>query len=367
MSGIPARCLRFPSFGNEAIHLVSVILRSPLLSLRLMKRKTLVRKIENCFELKYPKEKLEILVASDGSEDNTQTIVRSYASKGVLLVELPSQQGKTAAQNAAVERATGEILVFTDATTMFQPEMMRELVKPFSDPRVGCVGAELEYRSDNGASVGKGTCSYWNYEKWIKSLESKVNSLIGVSGCLYAVRKEIYSPLEPDLISDFVIASDVFAKGFVTLYGKGIVSHEVTHQQASREFQMRVRVVVRSIHALVRKAEMLNPFKYGLFSFQLFNHKVLRYAVPEFLGGVFVLNIGLVLRTTEHPFVYGALLVGQLGLAGGALVGWIALKFGIQIPYVHIPFYLVHANVAAFWAQIRYLRGERMATWSTMR
>jgi glycosyltransferase involved in cell wall biosynthesis len=329
--------------------------------------KAIRRKLENTLALDYPPGKLEVIVASDCSTDGTHDIVREMEPRGVRLVVLPERAGKTAAQNLAASTATGEILIFTDATTEFNRDTVRGLVAAFADPRVGCVGAELEYVSEGGSAVGKGGGLYWRYEKRVKELEARVSTLIGVSGCLYAVRASAYRPIDPDLISDFVIAGDVFQRGFITVYGGGTVSSEKTHEETGKEFEMRVRVIVRTINALVRRARMLNPLRYGFFSFQLFSHKVLRYLVPELLLGLFASGLYLALSDVPAAPFYRAFTIAQLALYLCAAVGWVRQRLGLRLPLVHVPFYFVVVNLAALWALVLYLRGERKVTWTTVR
>jgi len=202
------------------------------------------QKLTNSLQLDYPRDKLQIIVASDCSTDRTHDIVREFENKGVALVILPERGGKTAAQNAAVKKARGEIIVFTDATTQLHRRTVKDLVGGFADPQVGCIGAELEYVTVEGTAVGKGGTTYWRYEKKLKELESTVNSLTGVSGCLYAIRASVYTPIDPDLISDFVVTSEVFAKGYTTAYACGAIAQEKTHEDTSKEFDMRVRIAV---------------------------------------------------------------------------------------------------------------------------
>jgi cellulose synthase/poly-beta-1,6-N-acetylglucosamine synthase-like glycosyltransferase len=329
--------------------------------------KDIARKIKNSLAFDYPKEKLDIIVASDCSTDRTHEIVRGFEGDGVRLVILEKRGGKTEAQNAAVKVAKGEILVFTDATTEVAPESLRGLLESFADPRVGCVGAELEYVSEGKTPVGRGGSAYWQYEKTVKELEARVNSLINVSGCLYAVRASAYAPIPADLLSDFVIASDVFARGYITVYARGEVSQEKTHEDASREFEMRARIVTRSIHALFRKVEMLNAFRYGFFSLQLFSHKVLRYLVPELLIGLFATGLALGLSGFPGARLYQVLTAAQVLLYLLAGLGWLCLRFKVKIPLIHIPFYFVHANAASLLGLVLYLRGERKVTWTTVR
>ena len=329
--------------------------------------KAIRRKLERTLALDYPPEKLEVIVASDSSTDRTHDIVRELGPRGVRLVVLPERAGKTAAQNLAAAAAKGEVLIFTDATTELDRGSVRQLCASFVDPRVGCVGAELEYVSEGGSAVGKGGGLYWRYEKRVKELESQVSTLIGVSGCLYAVRANAYRPIEPDLISDFVVAGDVFQRGFITVYGGGTVSSERTHEETGREFEMRVRVIVRTINALVRRARMLNPLRYGFFSFQLFSHKVLRYLVPELLIAIFASGLYLALAGGSSAPVYRAFLIAQLALYLAAAVGWLRQRLGLRLRFVHVPFYFVVVNLAALWALMLYLRGERNVTWTTVR
>ncbi len=323
-------------------------------------------KLDNMLALAYPPELLQVIVASDCSTDNTHAIAEGYAGRGVELSVLPTRGGKTAAQNLAVTRARGDIVVFTDATTEFAPETLHDLLTPFGRPEVGCVGAELEYVSVQGSVVGRGAGAYWRYEKAVKALESRVHSLIGVSGCLYAVRRALYRPMEPALISDFMIAGDVYEQGAITVGARGAVSREATNESTDREFDMRVRVAVRSINALVTRARLLNPLRFGFFAYQLWSHKVLRYAAPHLLL-LATISALLIVSIEGGLTIYGAALsvAGVFVLA--ALVGWRVATGKARVPLVHIPFYFVHVNFAALWASVLYLRGERKVTWTTVR
>jgi cellulose synthase/poly-beta-1,6-N-acetylglucosamine synthase-like glycosyltransferase len=326
------------------------------------------RKLQATLALDYPRERLEVIVASDGSTDRTNEIVDALQEDGVRLLAIPERRGKTAAQNAAAREARGEFLVFTDATTRFRPDALRQLLRAFADPRVGCVGADLQYLSRQGTLVGKGCGLYWRYEKRVKELESAVNSLIGVSGCLYAIRARLYTPIEPDLTSDFTIALDTFAKGYLTVHARGAVAEEDTNEEPRREFDMRTRVIVQTIHALVRRAFLLNPIGYGLFALQLWSHKVLRYLVPELLAGAFLASLALALQDGSRAWLYEALVAVQAAAClGGLAAGWASQRFGLRAKALFAVLYFAQANAAALWALVSYLRGERKVTWTTAR
>src|SRR3954470_12407114 len=168
----------------------------------------LAAKLENTLALDYPSDRLEIIVASDCSTDRTDQIVREFAPRGVRLHRQPARLGKTAAQNAAVELAGGEVLLFSDATTLYRPNVLRVLTPSFADPTVGCATGRIVYRDSAAtSSVGHGTRSYWSYEFLLRQHESTVSSMIGVCGCMYAVRRSAYVPLYNEACSDFIIAT----------------------------------------------------------------------------------------------------------------------------------------------------------------
>lgn len=354
-----ARGSRPPTSASVGTPSVSVIVAA------YNEERHIAEKISNLLALDYPEDKLQVIVASDCSTDDTHRIVREFQTRGVELSALPERGGKTAAQNLAVTRARGEILVFTDATTEFSPETMHDLLAPFGRDNVGCVGADLEYTTQ-GSVVGKGAGAYWRYEKAVKALEAQVNSLIGVSGCLYAVRRSLYRPMDPALISDFMIAGDVYEQGAITAGARGAVSRESTNESTVRDFDMRVRVAVRSINALVMRARLLNPIKFGFYSYQLWSHKVLRYAAPHLLIVMQICALVLTIREGISS-LYALATMISVGLLIAAFFGWRAAKSGRRLALVHIPFYFVHVNLAALWASVLYLRGERKVTWTTVR
>jgi cellulose synthase/poly-beta-1,6-N-acetylglucosamine synthase-like glycosyltransferase len=330
--------------------------------------KDIGRKLEEVLALDYPSQDRQIIVASDKSTDRTHEIVHQFVSRGVELVVLPTRAGKTAAQNLAVAQARGEILVFTDATTSLAPDALRKLVEPFGDSRVGCAGGRVEYQLPDDSAIGRGCGQYWRYESLMRLLESQVNSPIGVSGAIYAVRRGLYAPMDPGLISDFVIALDVFSRGHRCVYVPEAVAYERTHERADIEFTMRCRIVVRTIHALVQRAALLNPFRAGFFAVQLWSHKIFRYLVPELLVAVLVLCLTLSVQGGPRAEFYQGLVAIQLVLYIGVPTAYVLCRcFNIATRALSAPFYFMLANAAALWGLVSYLRGVREVTWTTVR
>src|SRR5215468_9730712 len=276
-------------------------------------------KLKNTLALDYPRERMEIIVASDCSTDRTDEIVRSFRMQGVILYRQPDRFGKTVAQNRAVEVSSGEILVFSDATTMYEPDAIRKIVRSFADPEVGCVAGQLIYMDASSSAVGKGCRSYWGYEKFLKRCESRIGTLIGVSGCMYAVRRICHARLANDMIDDFVIATEIHLQGLRTVYEPEAIAVEDTNRRAKDEFRMRVRVIKQTLSALRRYRHALNPFRHKMFAFQMIAHKVLRYAIPIPLIAALGASGWGGSSVDWLRFAF----IGQLALYGAAIAGLI--------------------------------------------
>jgi cellulose synthase/poly-beta-1,6-N-acetylglucosamine synthase-like glycosyltransferase len=320
-------------------------------------------KIERTLALDYPKERVEIIVASDCSTDRTDEIVRSYADRGVILHRQPERRGKTMAQNRAVEASSGEVIVFTDATTAHNDDMLRKIVRSFADTEVGCVSSHVIYVDLSKTSVGRGCRSYWGYEKFVQQSESRLGSMIGVTGCLYGVRRSSYTLLAQDMCSDFVIASEVHLKGLRTVYEREAISIEDTNTRSRDEFRMRVRIMEQTMSALSRYREVLNVGRHGLFAFQMLSHKVLRYAVSALLIATLVSNLFLI----SDSEIYQAAMAAQSTFYFAALVGWLFERAGIRLGALALPYYFVLANLAIIVAFIKFMRGEAQVVWDPLR
>jgi cellulose synthase/poly-beta-1,6-N-acetylglucosamine synthase-like glycosyltransferase len=320
-------------------------------------------KLENTLALDYPSDRLEIIVASDCSSDRTDEIARSYSSRGVRLHRQAERLGKTAAQNAAVERAQGEIILFSDATTLYRPDVLRVMMPSFADPSVGCVAGRLIYVDPSASSVGEGARSYWGYETFLKKHESRACSLIGASGCLYAVRRTAYVPLYHEACSDFIIATKMVEQNLRAVYEPGAVCTEETNRRTDKELKMRVRVITQTFTDLWRHRAMLNPLRSGFYAVELISHKVLRYLVPVVLIVIFAASLVLAPRAPLYMLAAAA----QVCFYAAALLSWVLERFGIHNRLLALPQYFVLANLASLLAFYKFLRGERYARWEPIR
>jgi cellulose synthase/poly-beta-1,6-N-acetylglucosamine synthase-like glycosyltransferase len=323
----------------------------------------LAQKLENTLLLDYPKERLEILVASDCSSDRTDEIVRSFAPRGVRLHRQPERFGKTAAQNAAVEQASGEIILFSDATTLYQRDVLRALMPNFADPTVGCATGRVVYTDSTKSSVGHGTRSYWSYEFLLKKHESNVCSLIGVCGCLYAVRRSAYVPLYHEACSDFIIATKMVEQGLRAVYEPDAVCMEETNERAGKEMKVRVRIITQTFADLWRNRQMLNPFRSGFYAIELLSHKVMRYLIPLFLIAILLASAILAPRS----LFYLLALAGQVLCYGAAALAYLLERVGLHSRLLAIPQYFVLGNLASLIAFYKFLSGERYARWEPIR
>jgi cellulose synthase/poly-beta-1,6-N-acetylglucosamine synthase-like glycosyltransferase len=318
-------------------------------------------KIHNALNLDYPKDKIEIIVVSDASTDRTDEIVKSFSAEGVVLLQRNERKGKTAAQNAAVTKAKGDIIVFSDANNFIDKNAVRKIVQNFADPDVGCVQGVMQWVSDEDSLTGSGGKFYWDYETRLKRSESLLGSMIGVSGFLYAVRKSIYTPLPEDSLSDFLIALEVYKRGYRSVLEPEAVAREKIYERAGTEFRVRVRTALRAFRVIAKTSWALNPFRYSKLAWQLISHKILRYAVPLFMFLLLLSSIQI--RGTFYRIVLSAQFVFYVL----AFLGFKASEKGEKNKMIYIPYYFCLVNIASLVAFIEMLKGEKYVTWETIR
>jgi cellulose synthase/poly-beta-1,6-N-acetylglucosamine synthase-like glycosyltransferase len=322
----------------------------------------IARKIADTLALDYPPEKLEILVLSDGSTDRTDAVVQSFTDARVRLVRVEPRRGKTNAQNHGVREARGEVLVFSDATTAYHPQALRWLAANYRDPRVGAVSGHYKYFDASGNSpTGLGTIAFWNYENWIKMLQSRLGTITGCCGCIYSVRRALYTELDPGIISDLVQPLWVIQKGYRVVFEDRALAYEETTQSAAEEFSMRVRVVTRGMRGLLSVPDLFKPWKHPWVSFQLVSHKVLRWFVPVFLMVLFASSAALV----SLPFYRWCFLLQTVFYLLALLSS--VLRFHRVWKGLGVPFYFCTVNAAALVSLWELLRGRNYAVWQPTR
>ena len=316
--------------------------------------------IENKLALEYPRDKIEIIVISDGSTDETDNIVSRYEQQGIRLLRQEPRAGKTSALNMAVRSARGEIIVFSDANSLYRENAIQKLVQNFSDDGVGYVTGKMVYTKPDGSTVGDGCTAYMKYENFLRGVETRVGSIVGVDGGIDAVRKSLYRPMRQDQLPDFVLPLAVVKQGFRVVYEPGAVLHEATLVSQEDEYAMRVRVTLRALWALKDMKHMLNPCRYTTFAWQMWSHKVLRYLCIVFLAGLYFANAVLWLEGLGYRIFF----LLQSCLYCLAFSSWNLEKKKYDLKKLFVLGYFVLINVAAFHALVKFLRGEKLAVWT---
>ncbi len=318
------------------------------------------RKLQNVLAMDYPAERLEVIVASDGSDDGTERIVEGCGDPRVRLLSLP-RQGKIAALNTAVGQARGEILAFSDANSMFAPDALRCLVRPFADPAVGGVAGDQRYF---GARGGQGERAYWSVDRAWKRWQSRAGSVTSATGAIYAIRANLFRPIPAGVTDDFVNSAGVIAHGYRLVFAPDAAAYEEPVASHGAEFRRKVRLITRGLRGVMAMRGLLNPFAYGFYSLQLFTHKVLRRLVVVPLLVLAVLTPLL----WQESSLYRALLVGQIALYGAAACGAVleATRAG-RFRALSLPYYFCVVNAAALLAAVNAARGRTIDLWQPPR
>ena len=316
--------------------------------------------IANKLDLDYPRDRLEIIVVSDASTDGTDDLVRAFAPQGVRLVRQEERRGKTSALNLGVAQATGEILVFSDANSLYDPAALRALVRNFADESVGYVTGKMIYVHPEGSATGEGCSAYMRYENLLREWETRLGSIVGVDGGVDAVRRALYVRLPADALPDFALPLEVVRQGRRIVYEPAALLRERSVTHARDEYRMRVRVALRALWAIRDRPDLLNPLRHGLFAWQLFSHKVLRYVAFLPLALLLAVNAALAL---DSGF-YAALLLIQITCYLGALLGFL-LSDRRSVPrWLSLPYYFVLIQAASCHAIVKLLAGRKILVWA---
>lgn len=321
-------------------------------------------RLQNILSLDYPRDRLEVIIASDGSTDDTEHIVRPYADRGVKLLSLP-RGGKAAALNTAVPEATGDVLVFSDANSLYATDAIRELVQPFADPNVGGVAGNQVYRNAYQAGIAAaGECSYWDFDRWLKLAQTRSGSTISATGAIYAIRRSLFRDVPEGVTDDFVMSTRVIAQGYRLVFEPRAVCYEPVAGAAKAEFRRKTRVITRGLRGVVVMRTLLNPFRYGFYSLQLFSHKVLRRLVV-----IPVLVLALVTPCLWNAaWWFQAAAVLQASFYAAAAVGLARARQARRAPKpLAVPFYFCMVNAAVLIAIGNVVTGRRINRWAPER
>lgn len=296
------------------------------------------RKIENSLALDYPRERLRIIVVSDGSTDRTEAIARRFAGRGVEVSAFQGRQGKVACLNRVIPDLDSDLVVMSDANSMYEPESLRRLVRHFADPRVGCACGRLLYVNPRALPAGEGEQIYWAYEGVIKVLESSLGSLLGANGAIYAFRKELFRPVDPLMFCDDVIPIRIAVRGYVTIYDpEARCTEETADEPVERRRRRRhASFGLRSMLQVSREAFRRGRF---LILYQCICHRILRWTGGLALGGIVISSAFL-----RQP--WNALAIwGQALFYGAAALGFLASRLGFRAPALYLPYYFfaIHA------------------------
>jgi len=309
-------------------------------------------RIKNFLSLDYPRHCLEVIIISDGSTDSTNEILRRYEKGVIRPVILPKRVGKALALNRGVETAKGEILVFADARQSFAPDAIRELVADFADPQIGAVSGELVLSGADCRPPEHTAGLYWHYEKWIRKTESRVDSVIGATGAIYAIRKKLFVPLPAGtILDDVMIPMRIAMAGHRVVFEKRAVAYDLPASSIEQEFQRKVRTLAGNFQILQFMPELLSPFRNRLFV-QYVSHKVTRLLAPYWLLSLFVSS--LVLGTG----VYGVALWAQVAGYALALTGWLLRRTPFHVPLASIALTFVMMHYASFLGLVYFLKAR---------
>jgi cellulose synthase/poly-beta-1,6-N-acetylglucosamine synthase-like glycosyltransferase len=359
-----ARMRRRPLLRSDATPTVTLLITA------YNEEAVIAEKLENSLALEYPRDRLQILVAADGSDDRTAAIVGSFADRGVELSYSPPRRGKMAAINRAMPRVRGEIVVFSDANNAYVPSALRALVAPFADPQVGAVsGAKVIMRGDGALSESEGL--YGRYESYIKRQETAIGSCSAAAGEILALRRELFEePPERIINDDFYMAIRMIKRGYRVVYAPEARSYERISLSADDEIVRRTRIIAGRYQAIAMAPQLL-PLRDPLATWQIVSHKFLRPLVPLAMIGAAASNLIAVARPARAgaarwrlPAPFGAILL--LGQAIFYLLAWAGNRTersGMASKILYLPTFLVNSNFAALLGLYRFLTGRQTTLW----
>jgi cellulose synthase/poly-beta-1,6-N-acetylglucosamine synthase-like glycosyltransferase len=328
----------------------------------------IIAKANNCLEINYPAEKLRILWVTDGTTDNTAELLARYPEFKVMHEK--ERRGKIHAMNRGMKMVDTPLVVFTDANTMLNSEAIQEIVKLFADDKTGCVTGEKRIAGTGmQIAVGAGEGLYWQYESWIKKLESDTSSVMGAVGEIFAVRNALYDKVKEDtLLDDFTISMQIMQKGYNIKYAPKAWGTETASLNIHEELKRKTRIAAGGIQALVRMPELLNPFRYGIRSLMYFSHKVLRWTlVPVGFPLVFLLNLIIVCNPFINSKIFTLLFILQCIFYLFVLAGRLLQNVSLRLRILFAPYYLFVMNFAIIRGFLLFVTGQYTVNWQKVK
>ncbi len=322
-------------------------------------------KMKNSFELEYPKEKLNIVWVTDGSDDGTPELLKQYTNTTVH--HLAARNGKIGAMNRGMEFVKTPIVIFSDANTMLGKESIRRIVNQFGDETVGCVSGEkriINKESDVASGAGEGL--YWKYESTLKKWDAELYSVVGAAGELFAIRTKLYRHVEKDtLLDDFMISLRVAQDGYTIQYDPKAYAIESASANVKEELKRKIRISAGGIQSIVRLRSLLNVFKYGKLSFQYISHRVLRWTLTP-LCLILLIPVLSILAYNDGVFefkLYNILFWLQLVFYIAALTGWFLENRSTRVKILFVPYYFFIMNLSVVLGFFRYLKNSQSVNW----
>ena len=322
-------------------------------------------KVNNSRSLNYPKEKVTQLWVTDGSDDGTPDLLQAY--EDVTVLHEVARNGKIAAMNRGMKHVKTPIVIFSDGNTNLGQDSIKEIVRLFRNPKVGCVSGEKRiYSKDVDSAAGAGEGMYWKYESQLKKWDAELYSVVGAAGELFAIRTELWQEVEKDtLLDDFMISLRVAMKGNTIQYNPEAYAIENASANVKEELKRKIRISAGGIQSVVRLAPLLNIFKYGTLSFQYISHRVLRWTLTPLLL-LLLIPINFTLALNEGIFSFGIFSVlfwGQILFYMASLIGWFLENRQIRLKILFIPYYFFIMNLSVFLGFGRYLKGNQSVNW----
>lgn len=316
-------------------------------------------KIKNSLAIDYPKDKLKIVFVTDGSTDKTTEIISQYSD--IQLFHKDERSGKMAAINRVMPLIDTPITIFSDANAMLNAESVREIVKHFSNEKVGVVAGEKRILKTTGQTAEVGEGIYWKYESFLKKLDSELYSAVGAAGELYAIRTNLFEELEADtLLDDFVLSLKICQKGYVTAYEPNAYATETASLNSAEELKRKIRICAGGFQSTFRLTGLLNPFKSGTLTFQYISHRLLRWIIVPF-ALVLILAINAVLVSKNQFYLFS--FIAQVLFYAMAILGFYYEKTGKKVKVLYVPYYFSMMNYSALAGFKRFLKNQQNVVW----